>query len=191
MKLLEEKILCEGRVLPGGVLKVDSFLNQQIDVKLLREMAKEWYRLFENDGITKILTIEASGIGIACITAEQFDVPAVYAKKTRGLNMSDDCYVSSVVSYTHGNAYNVIVSKPYISENDKVLIVDDFLANGSALKALVNICRAAGAEVIGAGIAIEKVYQGGGKMIRDMGVRVESLAKIESVGNDGKIIFEN
>ena len=190
MKLLEEKILKEGKVLPGSVLKVDSFLNHQIDVRLLSEMAKEWHRLFENNGITKILTIEASGIGIACIAAEQFDVPVVYAKKTRGLNMSDDCYVSSVVSYTHGNTYSVIVSKPYISENDKVLIVDDFLANGSALKALINICHSAGAEIAGAGIAIEKAYQGGGKMIRDMGVRVESLAKILSIGKDGEIIFE-
>lgn len=189
MKLLEEKIKTCGRILPGSVLKVDSFLNHQIDVKLISALGEEWKRLYENEKITKILTIEASGIGIACIAALHFDVPVVFAKKSKSSNIGNDFYSSKVVSYTHGNTYDVIVSKSYISPDDKILIIDDFLANGSALKALVNICRTAGATVVGAGIAIEKAYQPGGKMIRDMGIRVESLAMISSMDEKCGVVF--
>jgi len=191
MKLLEEKIKTCGRILPGNVLKVDSFLNHQIDVKLISALGEEWKRLYENEKITKILTIEASGIGIACIAALHFNVPVVFAKKSKSSNIGNDFYTSKVVSYTHGNTYDVIVSKNYISPDDKILIIDDFLANGSALKALVNICRAAGATVVGAGIAIEKAYQPGGKMIRDMGIRVESLAMISSMNETDGVVFCN
>lgn len=189
MKLLEDKIRTFGRILPGNVLKVDSFLNHQIDVKLISALGAEWKRLYENEGVTKILTIEASGIGIACLAAEHFDVPVVFAKKSKSSNIGNDFYTSKVVSYTHGNTYDVIVSKSYISRDDKILIIDDFLANGSALKALVNICRTAGATVVGAGIAIEKAYQPGGKMIRDMGIRVESLAMIDSMSESDGVVF--
>ena len=190
MKLLEERILSDGRVLPGNVLKVDNFLNHQIDVKLISELGAEWKRLYENDGVNKILTIEASGIGIACLAAMHFDVPVVFAKKSKSSNIGDDFYTSQVVSYTHGNTYNVIVSKKYLNPGDRVLIIDDFLANGSALRALVRICEEAGATVVGAGIAIEKAYQGGGDQLRERGLRIESLAKILSMSEDGDIVFE-
>ena len=189
MKLLEERILKDGKILPGDVLKVDSFLNHQIDVSLISECGKEWYRLFENEGVTKILTIEASGIGIACITALNFDVPVVYAKKSKSHNIGGDFYSSKVVSYTHGHTYDVIVSKKFISPEDKVLIIDDFLANGSALKALITITEKAGAKVVGAGIAIEKVFQDGGQEIRRRGYRIESLAKISSISTADGIKF--
>ena len=189
MKLLEDRIRSEGRVLPGNVLKVDSFLNHQIDVKLISALGAEWKRLYEGADINKILTIEASGIGIACLAAEHFDVPVVFAKKSKSSNIGDDFYSSPVVSYTHGNTYNVIVSTKYLNPGDKVLIIDDFLANGSALKALDNICAVAGATVVGAGIAIEKAYQGGGDELRKRGLRIESLAKIRSM-DDGEIVFE-
>ena len=183
MKLLEDRILKDGRVLPGDVLKVDSFLNHQIDVALISECGKEWYRLFKDDGVTKILTIEASGIGIACLVAEHFGVPVVFAKKTKSSNIGNDFYTTKVVSYTHGQTYDVIVSKKYINENDRILIIDDFLANGSAMRALINLAEAGGAKVVGAGAAIEKVYQEGGNDIRRSGYRVDSLAKIASMGN--------
>ena len=188
MKLLEEKIRQEGRILPGDVLKVDSFLNHQIDVNLISECGKEWHRLFAEDGVTKLLTIEASGIGIACLTAMHFNVPVVYAKKTKS-PPSQDVFTSKVISYTHGQTYNVIVDKRYISPDDRILIIDDFLANGSALKALITIAKQAGATVVGAGIAIEKLYQEGGNEIRRHGVRVESLAKVSSMSIDGGIKF--
>lgn len=190
MKLLEDRIKLEGRVLGGDVLKVDSFLNHQIDVKLISALGAEWKRLFEGEGVNKILTIEASGIGIACLAAEHFDVPVVFAKKSKSSNIGDDFYSSQVVSYTHGNTYNVIVSKKYLNPGDRVLIIDDFLANGSALKALDTICAVAGATVVGAGIAIEKAYQGGGDALRKNGLRIESLAKIRSMSEDGNIVFE-
>ena len=190
MKLLEEKILKDGVVLSGTVLKVDKFLNHQIDVKLLGELAKEWKRLYADDEITKILTIEASGIGIACIAALEFDVPVVYAKKMRSATISDDLLSAKVVSYTHGNTYNVIASKEYITKDDRILIIDDFLANGSALRALIKLCETAGATVVGAGIAIEKAYQKGGDSIREKGYRIESLAKIAKMNSDGTIEFE-
>ena len=189
MKLLEEKIRNEGRILPGDVLKVDSFLNHQIDVNLISECGKEWHRLFAEEGVTKILTIEASGIGIACLTAQHFGVPVVYAKKTKSHASSADFISTKVVSYTHGQAYNVVVNKRFISREDRILIIDDFLANGSALKALIAIAREAGATVVGAGIAVEKLYQEGGNEIRRHGIRVESLAKISSMSIEEGIKF--
>lgn len=188
MELLEQKILKDGRVLPGNVLKVDSFLNHQIDIDLIDALGAEWKRLYRDEKITKIATIEASGIGIACIAARHFKVPVVFAKKSKSNNIGNDFYTSRVVSYTHGNTYDVIVSKQYISPEDRVLIIDDFLANGSALRALIDIVEMAGATVVGAGIAIEKAYQPGGNKIRDLGYRVESLARVKSM-QDGKIEF--
>ena len=188
MKLLEEKIITDGRVLPGEVLKVDNFLNHQIDVALLNELGKEWYRLYKDEKITKILTIEASGIGIACIAAQYFGVPVVFAKKSKSLNLSSDCYTAEVYSYTKATTKTVMVSKRYISPDDKILIIDDFLANGSALEALIRICEQAGATVVGAGIAIEKAFQGGGDKIRAAGYRIESLAKVSFMDGD-KITF--
>ena len=190
MKLLEDRIRKDGRILPGDVLKVDSFLNHQIDVALIAECGKEWYRLFKDEGITKILTIEASGIGIACVVAQFFGVPVVFAKKSKSSNIGNDFYSTKVTSYTHGQTYDVIVSKKYISKEDKVLIIDDFLANGSALKALITIAESAGATVAGAGVAIEKVYQNGGNEIRSRGYRIEALAKVASMSMEDGIVFE-
>ena len=189
MKLLEERIIKDGAVLPGNVLKVDSFLNHRIDVALVDEMAKEWLRLFDGEKITKIVTIEASGIGIACIAGLRFGVPVVYAKKTKSSNISGELLTSRVVSYTHGNTYNVCIAKKFIDADDRILIIDDFLANGSALQSLIEICKMGGATVVGAGIAIEKAYQRGGENIRRRGYRVESLAKIESMDENGNIKF--
>lgn len=189
MELLEKRILEDGKVLSGDVIKVDSFLNQSIDTKLTDELASEWARLFEGEGITKVLTIEASGIAIAAITALKLGVPMVYAKKRKSAPSSDNTYSTKVVSYTHGISYNVTVDKPLISASDKVLIVDDFLANGSALRALISIAEVAGAKVVGCGIAIEKAFLRGGDNIRKRGYRIESLAKIKSVSADGKIEF--
>ena len=191
MKLLEEKILKDAKVYSGGVLKLNSFLNHQIDVKLADEMAKEWYALFANERITKIVTIEASGIGIACIAALRFGVPVVYAKKTRGAVNPEDTLSARVTSYTHGNTYNVCIAKELISADDKILIIDDLVAGGSALSALFDICKSAGATVAGAGIAIEKTYQGGGARLRARGLRIESLAKISAVNDNGTVVFEN
>ncbi len=187
MKLLEEKIIKDGVVLDGGILKVDSFLNHKIDVELLCELGKELKSLYADCDVTKILTIEASGIGIACIASQFFDfVPVVFAKKSKSSNIGSDFYTARAHSFTHGNTNDIIVSKKYISPADRVLIIDDFLAEGSALNALVSICRSAGATVVGAGIAVEKAFQGGGDRIREMGIRVESLAKIAKM--DGKNI---
>ncbi len=191
MKLLEQKIIDEGRIYEGDVLKVDGFLNHRMDIAFIAEIGKEFYRLFADAGITKILTIEASGIGIACIAASYFEpvVPVVFAKKTVSLNIGNDLYSTKVFSYTKGKTYDAVVSKRYISPDDKILIIDDFLANGSALQALIDICRQAGAEVAGCGIVIEKAYQDGGRMIRNMGIRVESLAMIKSMSPQDGIEF--
>jgi xanthine phosphoribosyltransferase len=189
MKILEDRIKKDGRILPGDVLKVDSFLNHQIDVKLISECGKEWHKLFADEGVTKILTIEASGIGIACIAAQYFDVPVLFAKKSKSMVPGKDYLASKVVSFTHGQAYDVVVPKKYISENDRILIIDDFLANGSALKALINLAEKAGATVVGAGIAVEKVYQNGGNEIRQHGYRIESLARIGSMSLENGIEF--
>ena len=189
MKLLEEKIIKDGKVFEGNILKVDSFINHQIDVKFINELGKEFKRLFENEEINKILTIEASGIGIACIVAQYFDVPVVFAKKAKSVNIAGDVYTSKVESFTHKRVYDIIVSKEFLHPQDKVLIIDDFLAQGSALCGLIKLIQDAQATVVGAGIVIEKAYQKGGQIVRDMGVRVESLARINSMSPDGTIEF--
>ena len=181
MKLLEERIRQDGVVIGDDILKVDRFLNHQMDVGLLEEMGKEFRRLYDGCDVSKILTIEASGIGIACFTAQAFRCPLVFAKKSKTKNIAGDVYSVDVVSYTHGNVSRVIVSKNYLLPTDRVLIVDDFLANGAALGGLVELVNQAGATVVGAGIAIEKAYQPGGKLIRDRGIRVESLARVAAM----------
>ena len=189
MKLLEDRILKDGHIGAANVLKVDSFLNHQIDVNFVCELGKEFYRLFKDENITKILTIEASGIGIACLTAQYFNVPVVFAKKTKTINIYSDTYNATVHSYTHKRNYDIVVSKEFLSKEDNVLIIDDFLAKGSALTALLMLIEKAGAKTAGAGIVIEKAYQGGGNLVRDMGVRVESLAKIKSISKKDGIVF--
>ena len=190
MKLLEERIQKDGVVKPGNVLKVDSFLNHQMDPALFREMAKEWHRRFADAGVTKILTIEASGIGLACITAEEFGCRAVFAKKSSGRNMDSDVYSTKIVSFTKGKEFDVIVSKRFLGPEDRVLILDDFLANGCAVAGLIDLIQSAGATIEGVGIAIEKGFQQGGDIIRGKGVRVESLAIIESMDDQaGTVTF--
>ena len=181
MKLLEERIQKDGVVKAGGVLKVDSFLNHQMDVELFDAMAEEWKRLFANRPINKILTIEASGIGIACIAARHFHVPVVFAKKAKSINIDGEVYATKIHSFTHGREYEVIVSRKYIGPEDHVLILDDFLANGCALEGLMSLVKDAGAVVEGVGIAIEKGFQRGGDRIRATGVQVESLAIVDSM----------
>ncbi|MBM6832851.1 xanthine phosphoribosyltransferase [Megamonas hypermegale] len=190
MQLLEERIQKDGIVKEGNVLKVDSFLNHQMDVKLFKEIGKEFKRLFGNEEITKILTIEASGIGIACIVAEFFDVPVVFAKKSKSKNIDGAVYTSKVVSFTHNKTYDVIVSKKFLNENDRVLLIDDFLANGNAMKGLIEIVKLANAKLIGAGIVIEKGFQKGGAELREAGIHLESLAIIDDMDETtGKISF--
>ncbi len=190
MKALEEKILREGTVLPGNILKVGSFLNHQIDAGFVVEMGKEIARLFEGEQITKILTIETSGIAIALGAAIAMDVPMVFAKKNRTGNLSGEMYSTVVHSYTHGTDYTVVVEKRYISQNDRILIVDDFLANGKAIQGLINIINQAGAKTCGAAVAIEKGFQSGGDELRREGIRVEALALIDSM-DGGKVIFRD
>ncbi len=190
MKLLEERILKDAAVRAGNVLKVDSFLNHQMDVRLFREMAMEWKRRFSDKHINKILTVEASGIGIAAIAAEVFDVPVVFAKKAKSINLDSDNYSTKIQSYTHVNMYDVIVSKKFLTREDHVLIIDDFLANGCALMGLLELTDKAGAVVEGIGIAIEKGFPKGGKEIRARGIQLESLAIVESMDPaTGKIVF--
>lgn len=190
MKLLEERIRKDGIVKPGNVLKVDSFINHQMDIELISEMGKEWKKLFEGKNINKILTIEASGIGIACIAAVHFNVPVVFAKKAKSINLDGDMYTAEVESFTHKNKNQVIVSKKFLGEDDHVLIIDDFLANGCALQGLIQIVQAAGATVEGIGIAVEKGFQPGGKMIRNLGYQLESLAIVDGMNDEtGEIIF--
>ncbi len=190
MKLLEERILKDGIVRAGNVLKVDSFINHQMDVRLFAEMAKEWKRLFAGKNITKILTIEASGIGIAAIAAMEFGVPVVFAKKSQSINLDYDNYTTKIESFTHKREYDVIVSKKFLSAEDHVLIIDDFLANGCALEGLLQIVEEAGAAVEGIGIAIEKGFQAGGDKIRGRGIQLESLAIVESMDETtGEITF--
>lgn len=181
MKILEERILKDGTVREGGVLKVDSFLNHQIDVELLNLMGAEWKRLFAEAPITKILTIEASGIGIACIAAQHFGVPVVFAKKAKTKNIDGDTLVTKVHSFTHGRDFDVMLAKRFLSPDDRLLIIDDFLANGCALNGLIDLARQAEATVEGIGIAIEKGFQGGGDALRAQGYRLESLAIVESM----------
>lgn len=190
MKLLEERIRRDGTVKSGNVLKVDSFLNHQMDIELFNEMGKEWARLFADCPVTKILTVEASGIGIACVTAQHFHVPVVFAKKTQSLNIDGEVYTTKIESFTHKRVYDVIVSKKFLSPEDHVLIIDDFLANGCALEGLIEIVQKAGAAVEGIGIAVEKGFQKGGDLIRSKGIRLESLAIVESMDAEtGEITF--
>lgn len=192
LKLLEDRIVKDGIVKPGNVLKVDSFLNHQMDISLFNDMGKEFKRLFNDTPINIILTIEASGIGIACVAAQYFDnVPVVFAKKSQTVNIDGEVYSTKIESFTHKRVYDVILSKKYLSSKDHVLIIDDFLANGCALNGLLDIAQKAGATVEGVGIAVEKGFQRGGELIRQKGIRVESLAIIESMDADsGNIVFK-
>lgn len=191
MNCLEERILKDGLVKDGDVLKVDSFLNHQIDIDLLNEMAKEWVKRFEGKKIDKILTVESSGIGIACIAAQYFKVPVVVAKKTKSINLDGSMYRAEVEFHGQPNVSNVIVSKKYLNEGEHVLILDDILANGCALQGLIEIVKYAGATIEGIGIAIEKGYKGGSALIREMGYQLESLAVIESMDAEtGKIVLK-
>lgn len=189
MKLLEERIRKDGIVRPGNVLKVDSFINHQMDIALFEEMAKEWKRLFSGKPINKILTIEASGIGIAAIAAREFGVPVIFAKKSKSINLDNDNYCTRIQSYTHGKIYDVIMSKKFLNAEDHVLIIDDFLANGCALLGLMELVEHAGATVEGIGIAIEKGFQRGGDLIREKGIQLESLAIVDAMNEDGTIVF--
>jgi len=189
MELLEQRIRRDGEVRGTDILRVDSFLNHQMDVALFEELGKEFLRRFEDCGVNKILTIEASGIGIACITARYFHCPVVFAKKGRSRNTSGEVYATRVKSFTRGEVYDVTVSKRYLSGGDRVLILDDFLANGAALEGLIDLTGQAGAELVGAGIVIEKAFQPGGSRIRAQGVRVESLARISAMSEEKGIEF--
>lgn len=189
MKILEEKILAEGRVYPGNILKVDSFLNHQIDVGLLSVIGEAFFTKYKDRKITKILTIEASGIAIACAVADHFKVPVVFAKKAKSLNLGNDVYVSRISSFTYGKEYDATVSRDYLTADDHVLIVDDFIAIGNAMKGLIEICDQAGAKIEGIGICIEKGFQQGGSDIRQMGYDVTSLAIIDEMTDTGEIIF--
>lgn len=190
MNFLEERILKDGIVKPNNVLKVDSFLNHQMDISLMEEIGREFHRRFADKNITKILTIEASGIGIACFVAKEFGVPMVFAKKSHSINIDSEVYVAEVESFTHKNKNNVIVSKKFLNQNDRVLIIDDFLANGCALQGLIAISKSAGATVEGIGIVIEKGFQIGGQVIRNLGVQLESLAIIDAMDAEtGSVTF--
>ena len=192
MKLLEERIRKDGTVKAGNVLKVDSFLNHQMDIDLFNEMGKEWARLLADRKITKILTVEASGIGIACVAAQHFHVPVVFAKKSQSVNIDGEVYSTKIESFTHKRVYDVIVSKKFLHPEDHILIIDDFLANGCALEGLIDIVNKAGASVEGVGIAVEKGFQKGGDLIRSKGIRVESLAIVESMDDKtGEIVFRS
>ena len=189
MKLLEERIMRDGQVRPGNVLKVDCFLNHQLDVELLDQIGAEFYRIFKEDGINKILTIEASGIAIACMTARHFIAPIVFAKKAKSKNIDGEVYTSTVHSYTYGRDYDITLAQKFLGPQDRVLILDDFLANGKAMNGLLDICRQAGASVGGIGICIEKGFQPGGAEIRAEGYKLASLAIVESMGDNGEIHF--
>lgn len=190
MKLLEERIKKDGIVKEGQVLKVDSFINHQMDIELFNEMGKEFKRLFADKPINKILTIEASGIGLACIIAQHFQVPVVFAKKAKSINLDGEMYTTKIESFTHKRVYDVIVSKKFLTREDHVLIIDDFLANGCAVSGLIELVESAGATIEGVGIAIEKGFQKGGSMLREKGLQVESLAIVESMDHEtGEITF--
>ena len=188
MRLLEERIQKDGNVKSKDVLKVDAFLNHQMDVQLFNEMAQEWKRLFSGKPINKILTIEASGIGIAAIAGSVFDVPVVFAKKGQSINLDGTLYATRVESFTHGKVFDVIVSKKFVGPGDHLLLIDDFMANGCAMTGLIEICEDAGATIEGIGIAIEKGFQGGGQRLRDKGYHVESLAIIDSMDPETGVI---
>jgi xanthine phosphoribosyltransferase len=188
LKALEDKILSEGKILKGNVLKVNGFLNHRLDVPFIKEMGKEIARLFENDGINKILTIETSGIPIAFAAADNMSVPLVYVKKHKSANISDDVYSAEIASFTHKNTYTAVVDKAFLNKGDKILIVDDFLAVGNAINGLTEIINQAGAELVGVAVAIEKGFQGGGDALREKGVKLESLAIIDKM-EEGTIAF--
>ena len=190
MKLLEDRIRKDGVVKEGNVLKVDRFLNHQMDIELFQEIGKEFKRRFANENVNKILTIEASGIGIACIAAESFHVPVVFAKKTQTKNIAGEVYTTQVESFTHGRIYDIIVSKEFLGNGDRVLLLDDFLATGKALEGLAQLVQDSGAELVGAGVVIEKGFQRGGDAIRAKGIHLESLAIVESMNDKtGEIVF--
>ena len=190
MNFLEERIVKDGKVKPNNVLKVDSFLNHQMDIALMEQIGKEFRRRFAGKNITKVLTIEASGIGIACFVAKEFGVPMVFAKKSHSININSDVYIAEVESFTHKNVNKVIVSKQFLNEGDQLLIIDDFLANGCALQGLMAIAKEAGATVEGIGIVIEKGFQIGGQVIRNLGIQLESLAIIDAMDSEtGSITF--
>ena len=190
MNFLEERIVKDGVVKEGNILKVDSFLNHQMDIHLFDQMGEEFKKRFAGKNINKILTIEASGIGIACIVARHFDVPVVFAKKSQSINLDGEMYSTKIESFTHKKTYDVIVSKKFLSADDHVLVIDDFLANGCAINGLIELIDEAGATLEGVGIAIEKGFQQGGKVIRDKGIRLESLAIVESMNDEtGEIVF--
>ena len=196
MQLLQDRIRKDGNVLPGNILDVGSFLNQQLDMELYNEIGKEFARRFAGTEVTRILTVEASGIAAACVTAQHFKtgqgapVPIVFARKFRAKNISGDVYSALVTSYTHGVDYTITVQRPYIQKGDKVLLIDDFLANGCALEGLVDLVKDAGATVVGAGIVIEKGFQSGGKRLRENNIRIESLAIIEKMSPDTGVVFK-
>lgn len=190
MNFVEQRILQDGIVKPGNVLKVDSFLNHQMDIALMEQIGKEFHRRFADKPITKVLTIEASGIGIAAFAAKEFGVPLVFAKKTKSINIDGDMHVAEVESFTHKNKNQVIVSKKFLCEGEHILIIDDFLANGCALQGLIAICKSAGATVEGCGIVIEKGFQAGGQIIRNLGYQLESLAIVDAMDAEtGAITF--
>lgn len=192
MDLLKKKILDEGEVYEGNILKVDGFLNHRIDIPFLRSVGKEFHRLFKDCGVNKILTIEASGIAIGALVAEEFGCPLVFAKKTKTKNIAGDVYTSQVESFTHGTTYDILVSKRFLDKDDKVLIVDDFLAIGNALNGLIELVNNSGAELAGCGVVIEKGFQHGGDKLRMQGIRVESLAIVESMDPaTGKVYFRD
>lgn len=192
MELLKERIRKDGKVREGNVLKVDSFLNHQMDIKLFEEIGKEFKRRFADVEVNKILTIEASGIGIACVVAQYFDVPVLFAKKNKTKNIAGDVYTSQVESFTHGRVYDIIVSKEFLGKGDKVLLIDDFLANGKALEGLAKLVKDSGAELVGAGVVIEKGFQPGGDNLRKQGIRLESLAIVDSMDEEkGTIVFRD
>lgn len=191
MELLKDRIRKDGKIRAGNVLKVDSFLNHQMDIDLFGEIGKEFKRRFSDQEVTKILTIEASGIGIACIAAQYFQVPVVFAKKNQTKNIAGDVYTGKVESFTHGRVYDIIVSKEFLKSEDKILVIDDFLANGSALLGLTKLVTDAGATLVGAGIVIEKGFQEGGELVRNSGVRVESLAIIQAMSETEGVSFRD
>ena len=190
MNFLEERIIKDGKVKPNNVLKVDSFLNHQMDISLMEEIGREFHRRFSDKQITKVLTIEASGIGIACFVAKEFGVPMVFAKKSHSINIDSEVYIAQVESFTHKNINNIVVSKQFITAEDRVLIIDDFLANGCALQGLIGITKSAGATVEGIGIVIEKGFQIGGQIIRNLGIQLESLAIVDAMDAEtGTVTF--
>ncbi len=192
MDLLKQKILDEGEVYEGNILKVDGFLNHRIDIPFMRMVGKEFHRLFKDDGINKILTIESSGIAIGALVAQEFECPLVFAKKTKTKNIAGDVYTSKVESFTHGTTYDIIVSKRFLNEGDRVLIVDDFLAIGNALNGLISLVNDSGASVVGCGVVIEKGFQHGGDKLRELGVNVQSLAIVDSMDHTtGQVYFRD